>query len=70
MKHHRKTNLMNIKKSKQKNAMFHTPENKHMELVADKIIRTAKFEHTVHSLDRDFGERWNHFKNAWLHENF
>jgi len=41
-----------------------------MELVADKIIRTAKFEHTVESLDRGFGERWNQFKNAWLHENF
>ena len=61
---------MNIKKSKQKYTMFHLLENKHMELVADKIIRTAKFEHTVESLDRGFGERWNQFKNAWLHENF
>lgn len=40
------------------------------EIVAEKILRTAKFERTVEVLDHDFGQNWKNFKSAWLNEEY
>lgn len=41
-----------------------------MELIYEKMLRSAKFEHTVEFLDLGFGENWKNFKKAWLNEEF
>lgn len=41
-----------------------------IDLVFEKILRTAKFERTVECLDHNYSDNWRNFKTAWLNEDF